>query len=265
MSRDDEQLTADERRVRESLGRLPPVGADPAFRERLRRRFVSGGIGPARSPRRWIAAALAASLAAAIGASLAVGNRGATWKVTATSGAGVVTIDGRPFDLARVPDVTVAAGARVTTDAQAELLIQSADTMTLVVTPATTVRLPATPGRWFGRRVGATLERGELRGLTGRRFAGATLDIVVPDARVEISGTTFAVFRNEEGSCACVLDGTVAMHDRTGSFRVAPGRRRVVPPGGVPPRDEPIRSMEAMKLEMLRDQIDPGRASGASR
>ena len=90
--------------------------------------------------------------------------------------------------------------------------------------------------------------------MTGRRFTGRRLRVELPDAAVEISGTTFAVIRNAEGSCVCVLEGTVTMRDATGTAGVMPLHRRVVPPRGEPPRDEPIRTMERMKLEMLRNQ-----------
>lgn len=255
MSREDDDLTLEERQVRDALRALPPVAADPRFRERLRREFRSGGIGTRRrtSWRRW---ALAASvLLMTVGAAV-LANRGAPWTLVSTSGGGVVQIDGRAIDVEDGVSLAaaLAPGVLVATDAQAELLLASEGTIALVVTPGTTVRLPSVPGRWFLRTVHASLEQGELRGRTDRRFEGARLRVDLPDATVEITGTTFAVLRNIEGSCVCVLEGAVSMHDRTGTFVVAPSRRRVVPPDGAASRDEPIRPMEAMKLEMLRDQ-----------
>jgi hypothetical protein len=111
------------------------------------------------------------------------------------------------------------------------------------------------PHRWLRRTTVAAVERGELRGVTGRTFTGARLRVELPDAVVEVTGTVFAVLRNAEGSCACVLEGTVQMLDAAGISDVPPLSRRVVPPHGEPPREEPIRSMEQMKLEMLRDQV----------
>ena len=253
MSPEDDARTPEEQRVRDALRGLPPVAADPGFRLRLRREFRAGAI--ASTSRAWKIWALAASAILMLGGVSAIANRGEPWTVGATSGVGVVHIDGQAID---VTDPHLAAalvpGAVVTTDAQAELELMSEGTIALVVTPETTLRLPAVPGRWFHRSVRASLERGELRGRTGDRFAGARLQVDVPDATVEISGTTFAVLRNAEGSCVCVLEGTVSMQNRDGTFAVAPTRRRVVPPGGGASRDEPLRPMEAMKLEMLRDR-----------
>jgi ferric-dicitrate binding protein FerR (iron transport regulator) len=77
----------------------------------------------------------------------------------------------------------------------------------------------------------------------------------LPEAVVDVTGTVFAVFRNSEGSCVCVLEGTVRMQHDAGAAEVLPLRRRLIPAQGEPPREEPIRAMERMKLEMLRDQV----------
>ena len=264
MMGDDDDRTPEHERVRDALRALPPVVANAEFRARARREFTgSGEVAKGRRPLA-VALALAASIALALGGLVWVANRGGPWTIAATSGVGVVEVDGRAIDLADAAALASALrpGVRISTDARAELELGIEGSLALVVTPETTLRLPAAPGRWFDRNVTAALERGEIRGHTGRRFGGARLRIDLAGGSVEVAGTTFAVLENAEGSCVCVLDGTVRMEERGGTFVVAPGRRRVIPPGASAGRDEPIRSVEAMKLEMLRQQLDAAATAG---
>ncbi len=255
MSRDPEDRTPEEGRVEEILKGLPSVAADPEFRERLRAEFRSGQVAGRRGGKRWPWAA-AASVVIAAGAAIVFFESGSAWTVIVTGEAGSVVVDGRRFDAADSQEFAdlLLPGALLETDARTELQLVRDDTIALVVTPDTAMRVPAVPGRWLSRTTSATVERGEVRGVTGKRFAGARLRIELPDASVNVTGTVFAVFRNAEGSCVCVLEGLVEMQDATGVVGVAPLRRRVIPPHGEPPREEPIRPMEQMKLEMLRDQ-----------
>ena len=255
MSGGGHDWTPDERLAEELVKRLPRVAADPEFRERLRREFRSGRLAHRRHGR-WRLWTAAAVVLIAVSAVVVFSVRDAGWTVIASEGAGTVRVDGRP--MAAIDTVRLAAalgpGTLIETDARTELRLVSADTLALVVTANSVVRLPAVPGQWWTGSAPAVVARGELRGVTGRRFTGRRLRVELPDAAVEISGTTFAVIRNAEGSCVCVLEGTVTMRDATGTAGVMPLHRRVVPPRGEPPRDEPIRTMERMKLEMLRNQ-----------
>ncbi len=265
MMDDGDGRAPENQRVRDALRALPPVVASAEFRARTRREFTSGGEVAKRRRPLAVALALAASIALALGGFAWLANRGGSWTIAATSGVGVVEVDGRAIDLADAAGLAsaLAPGVRVSTGARAELELELEGSLTLVVTPETTLRLPAAPGRWFGRNVTAALERGEIRGHTGRRFDGAHLRIDLAGGSVEVTGTTFAVLANAEGSCVCVLDGTVRMRERDGTFVVAPGRRRVIPPGESAGRDEPIRPAEAMKLEMLREQVEAAGTPGS--
>ncbi len=255
----DDPFTDDEARARDALRRLPPVPADPAFRARLRRDFASGrlGAGAAGGRRWWLVAAM---VLAVLGGALVLAPRGGRWTVVATSEQGVVEVDGRRIAAA---DRTALAhllvpGARVVTDGQAEVQLQGGSAIVLVVTPGTVTTLPAVPNGWFARTLRATLEAGEVRGLTGASFAGRRLVYELPLATVTVTGTTFAVLGNDEGSCVCVLDGHVTMAEGGATPAVVPpGRRRVVPPSGGAAIEQEIRPMERMKLEMLRDQAGP--------
>ena len=46
----DDKMTPEKQRVREAIREVGPVRADPAFRERLKRDFVSGTIGERKAP-----------------------------------------------------------------------------------------------------------------------------------------------------------------------------------------------------------------------
>ncbi len=255
MSRDEHDWTPEERRAAEALRRLPTVAADPRFRERLRRQFRTGQIPSRRAPFGWRWAAAAAVLLA-VGAAAFFSQRGLGWTVIASQGSGAVRVDGRAIEVSDSGRLAAALvpGTLVETDERTQLRLTHGETLVLEITPESAVRLPAVPHRWLRRTTVAAVERGELRGVTGRNFTGARLRVELPDAVVEVTGTVFAVLRNADGSCVCVLEGTVQMHDAAGIADVPPLRRRLIPPYGEPPRDEPIRSMEQMKLEMLRDQ-----------
>lgn len=249
----DEPLTDDEVRARDAVRRLPPVPADPDFRARLRREFASGGGRGTGAARRWL---LAASVLAVLGGGWLF-TRESHWTVVATSASGVVDVDGRRVavgDRAALAPLLV-PGARVATDGEAEIQVLGGDVVVLVITPGSVTTLPGIPGGWFSRALRGTLETGEVRGVTGPGFAGEHLVYDLPRARVGVTGTTFAVLANAEGSCVCVLEGEVTMADAgTTSVAVPSGRRRTVPPSGGAAVEEEIRPMERMKLEMLRDQ-----------
>lgn len=250
-------MTDDERAVRDALRRLPPVAPDPAFRARLRRQFVgerrAGGL--LRPYRWWLLAAAAATFVFSARAVLVP----TPWTLIGTSDAGFVEVDGQRLPIGDPTRLlgALAPGARIVTDAQAELRLQGGDALVLVVTPGTIVTLPAVPGRWLGRGILARLEAGELRGVTGAAFAGAQLDVTLALATAQVTGTTFAVIQNDEGSCVCVLEGRVGMRDERSDApaSVAPGHRRAIGPGAAPARDEALRPMERAKLEMLHDQV----------
>ena len=253
MTPDDEPLTPEERRVRDALRGLPAAPADPAFRARMRAGFVAGrASAPAGRSRRWWL--LAASILV-VGGSVVTLTRPQPWRIVAGPGTGFVTIDGERVALAGVSRLAgrLVGGVHVVTDAESELQLQAADAAVLVVTAGSDVRLPSVPGRWFGRSGEGAVARGELRGTTGPAFAGVRWHLTLPDAAVEITGTTFAVLRTDEGSCVCVLDGQVLMATPAARSVVEPGRRLLLAGPTATPLEEALRPMEQMKLEMLRE------------
>lgn len=250
-------------RLQRALGESPRAVARPAFRERLRDEFVRDAISVSdrtapRRERRWAPLAWATAVAA-VAALAVIGlrlNAGPAWTLAATSGSGVVQVDGRAIALQSAAEIALALkpGSRVQLPAGAQLDLTLPERVLLQIVGGSDVTLPGRPGRWFGRSMSASLESGELRVSTGPAFPGMRLDVVTPEARALITGTTLAVLRQPDASCVCVFEGHVAMASGARSELVIEGTRRSVFRDGSAPRVEPIRPMETMKLSMLRDQ-----------
>src|SRR5690242_2104742 len=106
IAREETPVTPAEGRVRDAVGALPPARADGAFRERLRREFVAGGIAPrlrvVRTSWRarvaiWSSAAAAAA-AAFVTVSL-LGSSTPDYRVVAVEGTGAAIVDGRSIPI----------------------------------------------------------------------------------------------------------------------------------------------------------------------
>jgi len=274
MSEPNQERSAAERRAQEAVRGLPPVSADPVFRARLAGSFASGDF-PAQAPRivplpgyrrgpvAWIAvpAAAAAALVFAL-----VLNQGPRWTLTAAEGGGNVVVDGRPIPMTHPADLARAlrGGARVVVPEGAELHLANADRMMIVATAGTEFVLPAAPGRWYGRTVGAFVRYGTLRVSTRPGFAGSRLVVTTPEARVEVAGSTLAIICEEAGTCVCVLDGAVAVGPLAGDMEQVPGgMRRFVFTDGSTEMDE-MRPMERMKLTDFREEAARVSVEGAT-
>ena len=257
-------LTPEAARARDALRALATPRADPAFRERLKRDFVTGRIGERRAlalPVRWhrrlawrLALAPAALALLAVAAWMA--DRGPGWSVMAVQGEGTAMVDGAPVPLASREELgrRLRPGARLTVPAGAEVELASLSGVVVQVTAGTEFTLPDTPGRWLRGRVTGAVRHGEVRVTTGPAFAGALLRLDTPEAVVEVTGTTLAVICEPAGTCVCVYDGVVRVGPGgTGMVSVPIGRRRFVFNDGRPPESAEIRPAENVKLAMFRD------------
>jgi ferric-dicitrate binding protein FerR (iron transport regulator) len=262
---DQRKMAADLERVQLSLSRLPRRAANPEFRDRLRSQFVRDAI-PERVRNvphtwwstRWGIAAMAASSAAAILAFAWVLNPGPAWKLTGSSGSGMVQIDGRPTPLDAPAEIAsrLHSGADVLLPADAQLDLRLPGMAVIQLVGGSHARMPGRPGRWFARSIVASLDAGEIRISTGPGFRATRLEVVTPEARAIVTGTTLAVLRQADASCVCVLEGRVSMIHDSSAATVYAGFRRSVFRDGSTPRVEPIRPMETMKLTMLRTQAE---------
>lgn len=257
-------VTPEAARAREALQGLAPPRAEPAFRERLKRDFVTGRIVEPRALERPVAwprrfawrLVLAPAALALLAVSVWMADRGPGWTVMEIQGEGAVIVDGTPVPLANREALArrLRPGARLAVPVGAEVELASASGLVIQVTAGTELTLPASPGRWFRRRVTGGVRQGEIRITTGRAFAGAILRLDTPESAVEVTGTTLAVICEPAGTCVCVYDGVVKVGPRGGTMEpVTSGRRRFVFNDGRPPESAEIRPMEITKLGTFRD------------
>ena len=248
-----------EDRAFDALRGSQPPQAEPAFQERLRRSFASGSLQPSLRPDRSRAMTWAAGVAAAAAVVVVLMlNAGPRWTLDGVTGSGTLSVDGRELaahDLAAIRRA-VHPGARVRTRADVQVDLRLPGLLTLQIAPGSEATIPTSPNRWFARRTRGGVIAGEVRVVTATRFRGATLSLSTAEARIEVSGTTFAVIRDSISSCVCVLEGEVAMSGPGASERVSAGTRRTLFRDGRPPLVEPIRPMEVMKLTMLRERAE---------
>ena len=281
--RPDDRLSEEEDRARRALLDAPPPRADAAFRERLRESFVSGAIevsgtreardrarrktSPIRLPRRsrapvWIAA----SLAAAAALTIVVGtlNQGQKWMVTGVRGEGMVAVDGETVPLSDRTALNrlIVPGAEVKLPEGVEIDLVSDGVMALQLSRRTDLTIPPPPTRWINRRSEIHVRYGDIRVTTGRRFHGTRLNVVTPEAAVEVVGTTLAVIVQTNGTCCCVLEGTaqvgrMAENGPTDMQPVTGGHLRFVWKENRPPSSDHMRDMERVKLAEFRDAQRP--------
>jgi hypothetical protein len=258
-------LAPEETRARDAVRGLERPRADATFRGRLKRDFVTGRIGeravlelPVTWHRRlaW-RLALAPIAVAAMAVALVLANRGPGWTVLEIAGDGVAVVDQLPVPLTHGEQLRrgLHAGARLTVPAGAQIELASAGRMVVQIAGGTEFTLPASPGRWFGRRVAGAVRHGEVRVTTGPAFRGARLRVDTPEAAVEVTGTTLAVICEPLGTCVCVYDGVVRVGARGGVAESVPsGRRRFVFNDGRPPELADIRPVEDRELGRFRQR-----------
>lgn len=263
-----EERTPEEARVRALVRALDLPPADPVLRARLRQQFVAGTIeGAERRPARilpfpWLRSAGGRWLTAAAAALIVVMtvlalDRGPAWTLLTTSGVGIVIVDGVPVPLEHREELARALrpGVRVRVPEGAAIEVANPGNLVVQITGGTDATIPEAPGRWFGRRIHAGIEAGELRITTGPRFAGAHLALSSPEAEVLVKGTTLAVIREPGGTCVCVFEGVVRVGEKSGPMvEVEHGHRRFVFNDGRDPEMAEIREAEVAKLGEFRDQ-----------
>jgi len=257
--------SAEEARVVEILRAAQPLVADPAFRERLRRDFISGEF-PERTvvvplPRRrrhrarWVVGFAAAATVAIVAAAL---NQAPRWTALPSAGSGNVVVNGVSLSVGNTDELTrrLKPGSRVLLQSSQDLDLVSSGLLAMQLSPGTEMVLPSPPGRWFGRTGSASVDRGLLRVTTGRRFGGARLAIRTPEATVHVTGTTLAVIAESTGTSVCVLEGVTHVRPHRGSMtRVHPGSTCVVVRGAATSRVREMREAERPKLLDLRDRL----------
>lgn len=262
--REPDLLSAAEQRARDAVRGLDAPHADAAFCERLKRDFVTGRIGERRVielPIAWHRRlawrfAMAPVAVALLAVTIVLANRGPSWTVLETEGDGIVVVDRTPVPLGHRDDLQrrLRPGARIVMPEDSEIEIATAGGMVVQVTAGTEFTVPASPGRWFARRVAGTVRHGMIRVTTGPGFRGAQLQMVTPEATVDVTGTTLAVICEPVGTCVCVYEGAVRVGAHGGSSEsVTNGHRRFVFNDGRSPESAEIRPGEIGNLGRFRD------------
>lgn len=257
--RDDRNLTPEERRIQEFLRGLGEVRADEAFRANLRQQFLSGQIAgaaaipddepvsvpagrrPARRPRRRLALAVFPAIAAALFV-IFLGGKDLSWQLQDVRGTGSVTVNGQTVatsDSEAVADLIVPE-ARISVPEGVQLDVVLDKVLVMGVAGPADFTLPADPNRKPHVHQ-ATIYGGEFRIKTGPDFAGREVLLLTTEGRVEITGTSVAVFKNAELTCVCVLEGTALIgRDRDHLDSIDGGLRKVMFGDGRDPLIVPI-------------------------
>lgn len=265
---DDRSPEAERARLAVASLETPP--ADRAFRSALKASFANGAIEATAEQRprtvatrrvswwrppvlTWAAAPLAM---AALAIALVLGDRGPRWEVVAASGTGIAIVDDRPVPMNHLDDLRlrVHAGSRIRVPEDGTLEIASRGNLALHVAPGTDMTVPGSPGRWFQRAVRGAIRSGEMRITSGSRFHGASLTIASPETQVLVTGTTLAVIREPQGTCVCVLEGTVRVGNEGAMVEVPRGERRFVFNDGRPPETAAIRETEIAPLGAFHEK-----------
>jgi hypothetical protein len=130
------------------------------------------------------------------------------------------------------------------------------DMLHMRLSPGTRIMLPNTPRRWNPQPMTIEVQAGELFCTTNGQRLPATLDVYTDNLTARVTGTTFSVWRNPEGTCVCLLEGSVMVMPKDGddeAMTVPEGNKMVLFDDGRPHVVEPITTMERNKLQMLYD------------
>jgi ferric-dicitrate binding protein FerR (iron transport regulator) len=255
----------DEVRILDALRSADPPVAEGAFREQLKRQFVSGAftgrsvlVALPRRQRHRMRWAVGVAAAASVTIAAAALNQPPQWRALPTAGNGTLVVNGVSFPLHDSAELTrrLRPGSRIFLESTQDLDLVSSGLLAMQISPGTELTLPSPPGRWFGRNPRGSVSRGLVRFTTGRHFDGARLAITTPDATVHVTGTTLAVIAEPGGTCICVLEGTAHVRVRHGEMtRVRPGSRYEVPRGDGASTMGDMREAERPKLLDLRDRL----------
>jgi hypothetical protein len=269
-----DKTSPEESRVREAVGFLSEPKPTEAFRRTLRGEFSDGRIleRAKQNRRRWptiytilfrvLAPAAAASV---IGMWIWQWNSPPAWEVSGLMAEGTLIVDGTSYAMTEFAEVEkyLVPGARLELRSETDLELVSDGVIAIQLTPQSSMRLPAVPGRLFGRSAEGELYTGEIRVATGKDFHGAELFIRTAEADVQIMGSTMAVIRDSVSTCVCAYEGCIFMAPGGDELSEVPnGMRRFVYNDGRPSEEMAIDDLENMKLQMFIEGAAPalGRA-----
>ncbi len=256
-------LTPEERRMQKSVRNLGEVRADDAFREKLRRQFVSGELAsgtpeedPGETPtpdtsdiidlptrsRRFKRALRVLPAIAAVLVVVIFSDRSPDWELEDVRGTGTVTVNNVTVDAADRGAVAnlIVPDAQITVPEGVQLDIVLDGVLVVGVAGPADFTLPTNPSK-DPYVYEATIREGEFRLKTGPDFAGRDALLLTTEGRVEVTGTSLAVYKNTDVTCVCILEGTALIgKDQDHLDAVAEGMRKVMFADGRDPVIIPI-------------------------
>lgn len=240
--------TPEDDRLTPLVGVAPEVAPSNEARERSRAAFLTGdaeGVAPemlATKPEplsRWTWRGPALGLAAAVAGLVWYGFQPAhewqTLDLSATTAAEHVSTEaGKTF-------------------ASGELVLALGDELVVKLAPGSQICLPKSPGRWFDKSREIRVTEGAVFCSSGGDELDFDLTVSTADASTRITGTTFAVLRNEHGTCVCLYEGSVEVSQfaRDEMVKVPAGKRVQVYEDGSFPRVEELGPEEVDIFESL--------------
>ena len=258
--RDNMNLTPEELRMQKSVRGLGEVRADEDFRAKLRAQFMSGEIAetpeipaepvvgtpkivelpvqPRRGRRTWaFISAIAAMLTV-----IFINSGDPVWQLEDVRGTGAVTINSQILGAEESSAIAelIVPEARIEVAEGVQLDIVLDGVMVVGLAGPAEFTLPAN-SQGKASKYEVTVFDGEFRVKTGPKFPGSELVLFTTEGRVEITGTSIAVFKNAEITCVCVLEGT-AMIGKDGDHldAIVAGMRKVMFADGSDPLIIPI-------------------------
>lgn len=247
--REELDVTPEEREALRYLGTAPEPAPGVGARDRARASFLTGAPDSIVVPipsRKSLLRRFAPLAAAAAIAGLALWGTIPTDVWTVVDSGGDVAFAGHP----------ASAGADFTsgvveTGPDAWMEARLGDRLRIYIRPDSRVSLPRGPGRWFGRRRTLHVATGEMLASSGQRPLAFTLGIDTSVATADILGTTFAVRRNDLGTCICLLEGAVDVHCDQGEISLPVRQRLQVYEDGRKPELQNLDPRELAMLERL--------------
>lgn len=190
------------------------------FRQELRSRFLSAAGRPVAPPRpelrsggrrpRWPAVVLGLAAAAAAVLLLVLlprpGAPSSPWRMVAADPGTLVVWAGRTIaPTGALEDLAAGDGALQVADGR--LRLHYGEEFRMEVRPGSRVWLDPRGGRAL------RLGEGELFLQTFAAYGGQGLSVGTPETEVAVHGTTLGVRADDQGTCVCVLEGQVRVHE----------------------------------------------------
>lgn len=276
---DDAQLSSADSAVERALASVPQPVPRPEFLTALREQFTNPATPGAarsaedarhgaslqfaqrRSRQRLPRFAVAAGIMAIAGTGLALWAfdpwAKASWSpVDGHLPASPIIVDGvsiPPSGLSR--SMANASVAHTIATGPESLWLQLGDRMLFELAPGTEIELgPVSPR---GEPLAMTTRKGALRLCTGVEFAGSRLDVATPDFDLEVTGTSFGIDIDKDGTCVCCLEGPVLVKAREAApWTVESGRMCRIYNDGRAPKWDALSDKHGPPLKRFDEQAD---------